>query len=89
MLFALITFIVTGLLAALQQKVNLDFEKIVLPQLAPAIGFLIIILLFKNLRIPIEMAFNKTIALKSLLALGLPFLLIATACFIGKLSGYR
>jgi ABC-type anion transport system duplicated permease subunit len=55
LLFVLITLIVTGLLAALQQKINLGFEKIVLPQLAPAIGFLVIALLFKNLRLPIEL----------------------------------
>jgi membrane protease YdiL (CAAX protease family) len=87
LLFALITLIATGLLAALQQTINLDFEKIVLPQLAPAIGFLVIALLFKNLRIPIGLDFNKAIALKSLLASGLPFLLIAIAWFIGKFSG--
>lgn len=85
--FVLITLIITGLLATLQQKINLDFEKIVLPQLAPAIGFLIMILLFKNLRIPIGFDFNKIIALKSLLAIGLPFILIWISFMIGKLIG--
>jgi len=88
-LYVLITIIVTGLLTALQQKINLDFDKIVLPQLAPAIGFLIITLLFKNLRIPIGLDFNKEIALKSLLALGLPFSLITIAYFIGKMFGFE
>ena len=87
LLFTLITLIVTGLLATLQQKINLDFEKIVLPQLAPAIGFLIIALLFKDLRIPIGLDFNKAIILKSLLALVLPFLLITIAFLIGKVIG--
>lgn len=86
-LFVLITFIITGFLATIQQKITLDFEKIVLPQLAPAIGFLIIALLFKNIRIPIGLDFNKVIALKSLMALGLPLLLIAIAYTIGKLIG--
>jgi len=87
LLFALITLIVTGLLAVLQQKINLDFEKIVLPQLAPAIGFLIIVLLYKDLRVPIGLDFNKAIAEKSLLALVLPFFLITISYFIGKLNG--
>jgi membrane protease YdiL (CAAX protease family) len=86
-LFVLITLIVTGLLATIQQKINLDFEKIVLPQLAPAIGFLIMTLLFKSMRMPIGFDFNKLIAIKSLLALGLPFLLITIAFIIGKLIG--
>jgi len=87
LLFTLITLIVTGLLAAFQKKINLDFEKIVLPQLAPAIGFLIIALLFKDLRVPIGLEFNKAIAVKSFLALGLPFFLITISYFIGKLNG--
>ena len=87
LLFTLITLIVTGLLAAFQQKISLGFEKIVLPQLAPAIGFLIISLLFKDLRIPIGLDFNKVVALKSLLAFGLPFFLITISYFIGRLNG--
>ncbi len=86
-LFILTTLIVTGLLAKIQQKINLDFEKIVLPQLAPAIGFLIMTLLFKSMRISIGFDFNKLIAIKSLLALGLPFILITIAFIIGKLIG--
>lgn len=87
LLFILITLIITGLLAAFQQKINLDFEKIVLPQLAPAIVFLIIALMFKDLRVPIGFELNKAIALKSLLALGLPLFLITISYFIGKLNG--
>jgi membrane protease YdiL (CAAX protease family) len=85
--YVLITIVVTGLLATIQQKINLDFEKIVLPQLAPAIGFLIFSLMFKSLRIQVVFDLNKDIAVKSLLALGLPFLLITIAYFIGKLNG--
>lgn len=85
--FVLITIVVTGLLATIQQKINLDFEKIVLPQLAPAIGFLIFALMFKSLRIPVIFDLNKEIAVKSLIAIVLPFLLITVAYFIGKLSG--
>lgn len=87
LLFVLITITVTGLLGLIQQKIGIDFEKIVLPQLAPAIGFVVISLLFKNLRIPIGLDFNKAIALKLVVASGLPFLFMTIAYFIGKLSG--
>ncbi len=86
-LFILITLVLTALLAAFQQKVSLDFEKIILPQLAPMLGGLIMVWLFKDLRIPIGLGFNKVIALKSLLAVVLPFCLIFISFFIGKLSG--
>ncbi len=88
-LFALVTLIITGLLAGLQQKINLDFEKIVLPQLAPAIGCFLMILFFKQLRTPIELNLNKFIAFKSLLALILPIGLIAISFFIGKTIGLK
>jgi uncharacterized protein len=87
LLYVLITLLVTGLLAALQQMVNLSFETIVLPQFGPAIGFLIIALLFKNLRRPIAFDFNKLIMIKSLWAMGLPLVLLALAYTIGRLIG--
>lgn len=86
LLFILITLILTGLLAVVQQKINLDSEKIVLPQLAPGIGFLIIALLFKDLRVSIGLDINKAIFLKSVLALVVPFILISVSYFIGKLN---
>lgn len=86
-LFVLITFLATALLAAFQQKINLDFNKIILPQLAPMIGFLMMILLYKDLRVPIGYYFNKIIAFKSLLVLVFPFFLIFVSFFIGKLAG--
>ncbi len=86
-LFILVTFIVTALLATFQQKINLDFNKIILPQLAPTIGFLILILLYKDLRVPIVFHFDKMIAFKSLVALLLPFFLIFISFLIGKLAG--
>ncbi len=85
--FVLITLITTALLAVSQQKINLDFDKIVLPQLAPMIGFFIMTLLYKNLRVPIGFHFDKVIILKSLLALVVPFFLIFISFSVGKLAG--
>jgi membrane protease YdiL (CAAX protease family) len=83
------TIIATALLAILQQKINLDFEKITLPQLAPAIGFLVISLLYAHNGITIGFDFNEAIMLKSLLAFLLPLLLIAIAFFIGNCIGLK
>lgn len=88
-LYVLITIVITGLLATLQQKIGLNFEKLILPQLAPAIGFLIIALLFRNLRMPIRVDFNEVIAIKSLLALAIPPLLIGISFALGKLIGLK
>lgn len=88
-LYLVITIIVAGLLAALQEKVNLDFEKVVLPQLAPALGFLIITSLFRDLRVPIGLDFSKGISVKSAVALTLPVLLISVAFAIGRVSGLQ
>ncbi len=86
-LFILSTLLITVLLAMFQQQINLDYDKIVLPQLAPMLGGLIMILLFKDMRVRICLDFNKIIALKSLLAAILPFCLIYISFFIGKLAG--
>jgi hypothetical protein len=88
-LYVFITIVFTGLLAVVQQKINLSFEKIVLPQLAPAIGTLIMILIFFDLKFPITIDFNKLIALKSVLALGIPFLLFITPFFYRETSWTR
>ncbi len=85
--FVLITLIATALLAVFQQKIGLDFDKIVLPQLAPMIAFFIMALLYKNLRVPIGFHFDKVIILKSLLALVVPFFLIFVSFSVGKLAG--
>lgn len=87
LLFVLVTISATVVLTVFQKKIGLDFEKIVLPQLAPMIGFLVVVLLFKNLGISIDLKFNKLIAFKSLLALGLPLFLTSISYFIGKLNG--
>jgi membrane protease YdiL (CAAX protease family) len=74
-------------LAVLQQIINLDFEKIILPQLAPAIGFLVVVLIFKDLKFSVSFNFNSTIAIKTLIAFIFPFLLFGISFFIGKLAG--
>src|ERR1035437_1209918 len=86
-LYVFITIVFTGLLAVFQQKINLNFEKIVFPQLGPTIGVIIMIMAFSDLRFSINIDINKLIVAKSLLALGIPFLLFVTPFFIGKQVG--
>ena len=85
--FSIIVLVITSLLAVFQQKVNLDFEKIVLPQLAPVIAFGIIALIFKDIIFSVNFSFNKTIAIKTLIAFSIPFLLFSISFFIGKQAG--
>ncbi|GHT13078.1 hypothetical protein FACS189426_17470 [Bacteroidia bacterium] len=86
-IFIVITLIITVLLAVVQQKINLDFEKITLPQLAPALAFLAVSLIFANIAFSVNVDFNKSIALKTLIAFILPFLLFGIAFLAGKLTG--
>jgi CAAX protease family protein len=97
--YMIITLIVTTIIALFQQKLFqvfkleiLNFEKIegapiILPQLAPAIAFLIIILLIKSLRISINFDFNSTIAMKSLVALVIPIFLASIIFIVSRLLG--
>jgi membrane protease YdiL (CAAX protease family) len=85
--FIVITLLFTVLLAVLQQKINLAFEKITLPQLAPAIGFIIVSLIFADLHFSVNFNLNKTVALRMLMAFVLPFLLFGIPFLIGKQAG--
>ncbi|MGS0527706.1 CPBP family intramembrane glutamic endopeptidase [Zobellia nedashkovskayae] len=87
--YVLITIVITGILAAIQQKINLDFNKVVLPQIAPAIGFLIIILLFKDIRLPIETDLNSLIITITILALVIPLILLGISFLIGNSVGLK
>lgn len=95
----IVTLMVTVIIAIFQQKLFqafkmeiLNFKKIdgapiILPQLAPAIAFLIIILLIKSLRVSINFDFNSIIALKSFMAIVIPFFLASIIFFVCKFMG--
>lgn len=98
-IYMIVTLIVTVIIAISQQKLFqvfkieiLNFEKIdgapiILPQLAPAISFLIIILLMKSLRVSINFDLNSIIALKSVMAILLPLFLASIIFFVSKFLG--
>ncbi|MDR3271903.1 MAG: CPBP family intramembrane metalloprotease [Flavobacteriaceae bacterium] len=86
-LFVFITFFFTAILAISQQKTNLSFERITLPQLAPAITVLILFLIYGNLPASINFSLDKSILCKSLIAFVFPLILFAITFFIGKQIG--
>lgn len=83
-LFIFSTGALTVIFALTQQKTGLSFEKISLPQLAPAIAVLVLFLIYKDLPARINFCFEKFILTKSLIAFILPMLLFAISFFIGK-----
>jgi len=83
-LFLIAVVVITVMFAVIQQKVGLSFEKISLPQLAPAIAVLILLVIYKDLPARINLHFEKVILTKSLIALIIPVFLFSVAFFIGK-----
>ena len=86
-LFVVFTLVFTIIMGAIQGIANIDAKYIVLPQLAPALSYLVTVLLFKKLFRPIIINFNKTIFVRALLAMVIPLLLFMLTYFIGKLLG--
>src|ERR1035437_1983256 len=84
LLFFLI-LVVTAILAVFQQKINLNFEKVVLPQLAPSIALLITFLIFRSLRTSINIELNSMVALRGLFSFLVPIVLFSIGFFVCKL----
>lgn len=83
-LFTLITFILTIVFAVTQQKIGLSFEKVTIPQLAPAFAVLLMFFVYKEIPEKINVNINRLILTKSLVAIVIPFLLFGVTYFIGK-----
>ena len=58
-LFYVITIVLTVILSMVQEKLKIDFEKIIVPQLAPTIAFVIIIQIFSTLKTPLKIQVEK------------------------------
>lgn len=86
-IYFILTLIITVCLALFQQKINLDYGKIVLPQLAPALGFLVISLIFKELKFSVNFGFSFPIALKTFSAVIIPFSIFFTAFILCRIAG--
>jgi len=86
-LFVVFAFVFVAILAMVQMATNLSFGIIVLPQFAPLLAYILIVIIFKDLYIPITIQFNKNILLKAIIAIILPLGLFTISHFIGKLMG--
>ena len=87
-LFVVFAFLFVVILAMVQMAAKLSISIIVLPQLAPLLAFIIIVLIFKDLYRPITVQLNKIILLKAFIALTLPLGLFTITFFIGILMSY-
>jgi membrane protease YdiL (CAAX protease family) len=84
-IFVVLIFVFTIILAIVQQIINIDYEIITLPQLGPALAYFVTIILFKNMYIPIRISFNKIILLKIFLSIIVPLILFSVTYYIGNL----
>jgi uncharacterized protein len=87
-LFVILAFVFNLILLFIHIKSNIRFEKISinLPQFAPALAFLVTILLFRDLYRPIIINFNKIVFSKVFLAIIIPIILNTLTYFIGMLT---
>ncbi len=86
-LFVIITFVVTIVLSILQEKMNIAFETVILAQLSPMLSFLIISLIFKDLNFSITVEVNRSVLVRTLFSLLVPFCLIYLSYFIANKNG--
>ncbi|MDR2729563.1 MAG: CPBP family intramembrane metalloprotease [Treponema sp.] len=70
-----------------QMATNLSFGIITLPQFAPTMAYILIIILFRNLYRPITVKINKIVLVKSFIAIIFPLALFTLAFYVGKLTG--
>jgi len=87
--FVSLAFAFNLILLFIHVKSNIRFEKISinLPQFAPALAFLVTILLFSDLYRPIIINFNRKVFFKIFLAIIIPIILNTFIYFIGMLIG--
>ncbi len=88
-LFVVFAFLFAGLLVIIQIAAKIDFEIIVLPQLAPTLAYLLTILLFRDMYKPIIIKFNKYVLVKTFIAVLFPLTIFTITCIIGSFIGIQ
>ena len=86
-LFALVTLVVTVVFALVQQKAGWSYEKITLPQLAPAVAVLVMFLIWRELPARLNFHFDGTVAIRSAMAFVIPLGLFGVAHIVGRQFG--
>ena len=88
LLYFVVTVILTVLIGVTQEQLKISYEKIALPQAAPAVAFLVITSLFPILKIRLNITFNKLVFIKLLLALLIPFCLLLMGFYLCRMLGF-
>jgi len=86
-LFVVFAFVFVIILAIVQIATKLSFGIITLPQLAPALAYLLTILLFRGLYKPITINIKKIVLVKAFIAIIFPLALFSLSYWIGLLMG--
>ncbi len=86
-LFALVTLVVTIIFALVQQKTGWSYEKITLPQLAPAVAVLVMFLIWRELPARLNFHFDGTVAIRSAMAFVIPLGLFGATHIVGRQFG--
>jgi membrane protease YdiL (CAAX protease family) len=86
----LIVFIIFVIIFSLplfliQPFTNIDFNKLSLAQIGPTLAYIITIILFKDLFVSIKIKISKTILIKTIFSIIIPFIIYSITYFIGKL----
>jgi uncharacterized protein len=81
-IFFAITLVLTVVLAILQQTLNISFEQITIPQIAPTLAVFATVLIVPSLKTAFNFELNSTVFSKILLALLLPFALFGIGFLI-------
>jgi membrane protease YdiL (CAAX protease family) len=86
-LFVVFAFVFAATLAVVQMTAKLSFGIITLPQLAPTMAYILIIILYKDLYRQITVRINKIVLVKTFIAIIFPLVLFTLAYYIGTLMG--
>jgi uncharacterized protein len=86
-IFIFLSLFITVLLAVIQEQLQISFDKIIIPQIGPSIAYLIVALVFKDLKFVLNLGINKIIFFKSLLAIGIPLVLFGFGFYICSIFG--
>jgi len=88
-IYYFITVLLTPILGIGQEQLKISYDKIAIPQVAPAIAFLIVTRLFLTLKTHLNIKFDTQIIFKLLLALFIPFGLLTIGFYACYLLGLK
>jgi uncharacterized protein len=89
LIYYFITVVLTLILGIGQEQLKINYEKIAIPQFAPAISVFIITSLFPTLKIHLNVKFEKRIYFSLLLATLIPFCLLSIGYYFYHLLGLK